>query len=427
MNRGDERAEQAPLGVLLWSLLLCTLVSPVLPGLALTVIAVYAGWTYRKELFERDYVAWTFLAFAGVAALGALVQQTAWGFVSIVFFLLYFTVYVWLKREVSVSQFQTGLSFMSLAGVGIVFVMVVNRWGGFDFLPSTALYFFGLESWKPTDSLRSTGTSGNANLAASLLVSLALITFYKLVRPSASFKDRLIWAVAFSAYLYGFILTGTRMAWIALAFGVAVQLQVLYAEWAKRRLKQLAFSHLFTIFALAGLLLGVKGEWLPRANALHTDLALRLEIWERALHIFHDNWLFGVLPLHFGEVFLREYGTYEYHAHNLFIGIAVDFGIVGFALFVLLLAVSVIRGIQWLHWSRDTRDRELATVLLSIVFGYLGHGLADYTILVPQTGWLFLMALGYIHIRWLQLAPLHVRPPDRKLAQSARTVHSIPK
>src|SRR5690606_37424919 len=161
----------------------------------------------------------------------------------------------------------------------------------FDFLPSSLAYFFGLESWKPTESIRSTGTSGNANLAAGLLVCLALVCFYKIVAAGRSLKQRLFWAGIFAVYALGFDLTGTRMAWIALGAGMAVQLWFLYGSFFKHWLKSFHFSHVLLLIALPGLLLLLGKEWLPREASFDTDLFLRLQIWERSLDIFYDNWL----------------------------------------------------------------------------------------------------------------------------------------
>lgn len=341
---------------------------------------------------------------------------------------MYFWVYNWLKKSVNHEQFYNGLTVMGVAGAGIVLVMLINRAGGFDFLPASVQYFFGLESWKPTDSLRSTGTSGNANLAAGLLVCLALISFYKIIAPGRLVWRRALWAGLFALYMVGFELTGTRMAWIALSFGVAVQLWFLYGGRVREHVRQFHFSNIFIFFAAAAVLLLANKEWLPRQASFNTDLSLRLQIWERALHLFQHDWMFGVLPLHFGEVFKAHYGQYEFHAHNLWIGFAVDFGILGFTLLMLLLVSSLRRGIQWVRWAETKREQGLAILLLSFIFAYFGQGLADYTVLVPQTGWLFLMSLGYIHIRWLQLAPLK-QPQDehRKLTQSTRKVNPLPK
>ena len=418
------RAEGVWQNPLFAALLVCTVLSPVLPGVWLGFIALWAWGKYRWQLLEGDLVTVTLLGLASVALVATLVHQTPWGFVAILFLTVYVVVYSWMKKSLTVAHFRTGLTLTAVTGTGIVAVMLIDRLGGFDFLPSSLAYFFGLELWKPTESIRSTGTSGNANLAAGLLVCLALVCFYKIVAAGRSLKQRLFWAGIFAVYALGFDLTGTRMAWIALGAGMAVQLWFLYGSFFKHWLKSFHFSHVLLLIALPGLLLLLGKEWLPREASFDTDLFLRLQIWERSLDIFYDNWLFGVLPLHFGEVFMEYFGQYEYHAHNLWIGIAVDFGLIGFTLFTLLLVTGLIRGVQWIHWANSRREKELAIVLMSLVMAFLGQGLADYTILVPQTGWLFLLSLGFIHIRWMQLAPLkQPKIEKRKLSHSPRAVH----
>lgn len=411
----------------LLTLLICTLLSPVLPGMCLAAIAAAACWKYRWELFEADLVTATLLGLAGVSLIATLIHETPWGFVSILFFLLYLVVYSWMKKRVSVAQLYNGLIVMSAAGTGIVAVMLIHRWGGFEFLPSALAYFFGLESWKPTVSLRSTGTSGNANLAAGLLVCLALIAFHKAVAAGVSLGRRLFWAGAFVAYIVGFHLTGTRMAWIALSLGLAVVLWFTYGERMRVAVRGLHFSNVWVFVIAAVTVLFANPNWLPRGASFNTDLFLRLQIWERSLLLFQDNWLFGVLPLHFGEVFREYFGQYEFHAHNLLIGVAVDYGIIGFALFALLLVSTLIRGFQWIHRAAG-RERELAIVLMALFFAFIGQGIADYTILVPQTGWVFFMSLSFIHIRWSQLAAAGERKPlKQNVPPAPHTVHSLPK
>ncbi|WP_054951227.1 O-antigen ligase family protein [Numidum massiliense] len=420
--------EDGPQNRLLLALLLCTVMSPILPGICLAAIAGLALWKYRWSLCDRDLVSIALLGLAGVAVIATIVQQTMWGFVSILAFLIYFAVYGWMKREVTVRDFDRGLTFASVAGVGIIVVMLIEQWGGFAFMPDAVGYFFGLDSWKPTESLRSTGTSGNANLAASLLVALALVAFYKLLSPGQTVQAKILWTGVAGSYLVGIALTETRMAWIALSFGLAVQFVFVYGERVRREMKRLHVSHYVVGLIACGIFLAANADLLPRHDSLGSDMLLRFEIWERALRIFNDNWLVGVLPLHFGEVFLHEFGVYEFHAHNMFIGIAVDFGIVGFCLFMLLFVSAVVRGIQWFAMADNARDKGLAIVLLSIVASYVGQGFADYTILVPQTGWLFITSLAFMHIRWLQLAPhKQAKAAKRKMAHVAQAFHLIPK
>ena len=212
----------------------------------------------------------------------------------------------------------------------------------FAFVPRLLLWLGVVEA---DESIRSTGTSGNANLAAGLLVCLALVCFYKIVAAGRSLKQRLFWAGIFAVYALGFDLTGTRMAWIALGAGMAVQLWFfLYGSFFKHWLKSFHFSHVLLLIALPGLLLLLGKEWLPREASFDTACFCGCKYGSGRWTSFYDNWLFGVLPLHFGEVFMEYFGQYEYHAHNLWIGIAVDFGLIGFTLFTLLLVTGLIRG-----------------------------------------------------------------------------------
>ena len=177
------------------------------------------------------------------------------------------------------------------------------------------------------------------------------------------------------------------------------------------------------VAATLGGLVPALGVWLAATGSL-TDasgldsLASRLELWQRSLRMVGDFPLTGIGPGQFDLVLHRLFppllvrgDVYVAHAHNWFLQLALDLGLIGaFAMLGLLRGFA--RGVAVAaSRSTDPRLRRLALALAAGMLGYCVFGLTDAIALGARGGLGFWIVLGLGAALWRTIAHGH-RPPE---------------
>lgn len=114
----------------------------------------------------------------------------------------------------------------------------------------------------------------------------------------------------------------------------------------------------------------------------------RVELWSRALDAIADFPLTGiglgtfqqVVPLRYPYVVLAGSETAISHAHNLFLQVAVDLGLLGLVAFTALLGVSLVAAVQAARHHATRQRRDLALQVVGLGAGLVAvsvHGLID--------------------------------------------------
>jgi O-antigen ligase len=183
--------------------------------------------------------------------------------------------------------------------------------------------------------------------------------------------------------------TGSRGAWVGLIIGLIVQV------WMTGRRKPTVALTLFVIG-----LVTFFPQVIPRSDTLGSTIRARIQVWSTAFQIFREHWLLGTLPLHFGQIFTKKAGFYVYHAHNIFLGIAAEYGAIGLMLFLALVLMTVKRARRWRKVANQKEEKRLAGMLLSQTIALLGHGMYDYPIIAPQVGLMFMLSVIIIHTQY---------------------------
>jgi hypothetical protein len=110
-------------------------------------------------------------------------------------------------------------------------------------------------------------------------------------------------------------------------------------------------------------------------------VALRLDIWSRALAMIHDMPYTGVGLNAFPLIHIHFYPGFllgpEPHAHNLFLQAGVDLGLPGLGALLWLLAAFYLTVIQAYRATSNRNLRVLLVGLAAGVLAYIGHGLLD--------------------------------------------------
>jgi O-antigen ligase len=229
---------------------------------------------------------------------------------------------------------------------------------------------------------RAQSTFMNANIYATAIEWVVLFCAYQLLRVEVG--KRLFYEVTIALNLVGLYLCNSRTATVALGAGV-LALMIWNKRW-RALLKTLAVAAAFVavVYALPGLSF--------RFGQVGNDLQLRLAIWHTALKGILANPLFGEGALTYLKIYGQYGGPAVIHAHNLLLEPLLSFGFVGTGLLVSSL-LALFRGLR--PRQRSTEDRQIFSLILSILLSVLVHGLADVTILNIQTGLLFLVALSF--------------------------------
>lgn len=197
-----------------------------------------------------------------------------------------------------------------------------------------------------------------------------------------------------------------------------------------------AGAALLVVIALALVSVTLDGRGLA-VHLLSTDnwagiaIALRLDIWSRALAMLSDMPYTGIGLNMFPTILSHFYPGYllgpEAHAHNLYLQTALDLGVPGLLAFVWLMVawgVSVRRNYRALSLilQPDGRSNESQILLAGLAAGaiaYLAHGVMDALMLgaKPSVALWILLAMG--------AAPVH-QPPDASLEASPSAAQRPP-
>lgn len=200
---------------------------------------------------------------------------------------------------------------------------------------------FGLSSGS---SLYITGIYGD-----NKRLGYALVAFLGVALAAMISKKQLLWSVSFSVLmLFVVFISGTRMAWLALAWFVFFALAVLWFAGYRPNRKYLAGALVVLLFV------GAVGSQTPsvrqkvsaslaafNGSSLDTASSGRISIWQTSVDMFSDNWINGVGVRGFryayadyskpDDMFIHGEGQKmgAYHPHQIVLEMMAEMGVVG--------------------------------------------------------------------------------------------------
>ncbi len=244
---------------------------------------------------------------------------------------------------------------------------------------AVANYFSGGAYYTNYDRFSSGDT--NPDGFGFILVLGIPVAWYLAVSMSATQMGRL-WKLVNYVYipaaLLGIALSGTRTALVAtipaLAFGLA----------SLTRLRLAARIAIFLLLTLAILMLLPHVQTLTSFQRFSTtateltagDLNNRTNNWREGLASFAEHPLLGV-----GSNMYRSVNSLGKVAHNSYISVLVEVGLIGFALFGMILAIAVIQA-----WDLPKWDKSFWLALLAV----WAIGASTLTWEFRKSTWLFL-------------------------------------
>jgi len=293
--------------------------------------------------------------------------------------LLFYLAQVFLKKK--------QVKILLLIMIASVFLLSIDgiyqRIAGVDFIRSRPLETTNL------GDLAVTGTFGHYNGFGSYLGVLIFITFGFLGQVRKLWQKTFLFLV-FLLAVANIILTFSRGAWIALL--IACLFLIIFSKKKENRIFFLLFLGIFTCVVFSIPMVRERLLTIVRSGA---D-ADRFRIWKAAFMMFKESPLLGKglgSFMHYSNKYMNILPQY---AHNCYLQILAETGLIGFVSFIWFLGAIVFKGF------RELRER-FDSSFFGLFFGllvFLTHAFFDtqlFTIRLSILFWL-LTAFVIIHI-----------------------------
>lgn len=258
-------------------------------------------------------------------------------------------------------------SFVQLAVATLMFISVIDRpsrmrgvqwaivlWTCLATTFAVAEYYMGLTSV-------AVGFVGNRNGLAGG-ISIAIVFSYLLYQANPGGLAKLFLVLALPAFFLGLALTLSRTGFIMLGVGL---MAVWYRIVREKGLLILAGS--LAVFSLVTLLLPDTvwkraGTIVPAISQQRDTFGLRVRLWEAGMRMIEDRPVFGVGPANFITALprysWRERPGRELVAHNAYISVAAEMGLVGLALFLMMYVLAFREAHFAFRWARRAGSKE---------------------------------------------------------------------
>ena len=171
----------------------------------------------------------------------------------------------------------------------------------------------------------------------------------------------------------GLLATGSRASLLGLAFSAMI-----FALVAEQRLIP------FGIAAVAAIPFVLPEDLLYRFTAAltlkDTSTQYRMSIYSACFDMLQDYWTVGIGVGAFAVVYPRYLfaASNSYHAHNLFLQVFLELGILGFSVFILFMIFWLQRLYRSIVADSGKGSRFLTATIMSGMLGLLVQGMFDH-------------------------------------------------
>ena len=269
------------------------------------------------------------------------------------------------------SQLDGLVFFLVLAGTAVAFYGICQY-----------LFGWGYQSaaWVDSDmfsdiTFRTPSTLENPNMLGQYLTLIIPLGGAKLL-GSKKWSDRIFYFLCCAIMCICMILTFSRGAWLGLLFAGAI----FFIFMNPRFILLVPVCLVAMYFVLPNT---VISRFTSIGNMGDNSTSYRVSIWMGTLAMLKDYWLCGVGPG--TAAFNMVYPAYSYHgivaphAHNLFLQIVCDLGIIGLIVFILLIFVYGRMLCRALSRETDRKSRLLQLATLGGAMGFLVQAMTDYS------------------------------------------------
>ena len=271
---------------------------------------------------------------------------------------LQLVVFVWLMWEIAWSPArQRALLQAYVLGASVAALVTIHNY------LAGANYFSGGD---PTDIARFAALNQDPNeLGLTLALGMPMAWYVSLAEPRG--RGTWVWRLYFPLAMTGILLTASRGSVLAGLVGLSI------IPWTLGRLRLRTKAALYAL-AAASLVLAsqvVPAASLARIASTRADIAAghfggRGAIWRAGLEVARDHPLVGVGAGGFEEA-VEPTIHQEMVAHNVFLSILVEDGLVGLVLFVAMILATLVP----LHHLPLVQRRFSTVLLLTLAVGSL--------------------------------------------------------
>ncbi|MGM0378130.1 MAG: O-antigen ligase family protein [Bacillota bacterium] len=263
-------------------------------------------------------------------------------------------------------------------------------------------YFIGVpmkSGWVDPSSgidIRVFSTFENPNLFAEYLIMILPIIYSLFFIVKSNFEKIILLTITFVLFI-SLIFTYSRGGWIGCIIGIIVFIFLYKPHYI-----------IGMIFLAIGSLNFLPQRFLKRILSIGSlkDASnyYRMQIWEKSLEIIKDFPLTGVGLGYksFREISLKYIYEYDpFHAHNTYIELAIEIGLIGLALFILLglgLFKLTLRSLDM-----DNKKGLLVLGLFSGLISLMAHGAAEHVLYNPKIILIFWLNIGFINSIYLKM------------------------
>lgn len=167
-----------------------------------------------------------------------------------------------------------------------------------------------------------------------------------------------------------------------------ILIATLVLSLTKNNKKVFVFLGIFTVVIV--ILMIFSNRIFPRYEFIGNSLGTRKEIWDNAIKLFKQTFLFGSGPMAYQNATWVTHPAN--HAHNIALDVLINFGIVGI-LVIAPLFVGIVKQVY------SIRKRNLFRLIIALTVVVVLHGMLDVTILWHQTAYIYfsvLLAVGKV-------------------------------
>ncbi len=375
------------------STILCFILPPV--GILLLFVLSFFTIikTWKDKQFHFSIVSFFFVCLL-VSTIGAVIQmRNPLLFIDSLMILGYLGIYLRIVSTSSIDSFRNFTWIMIFGGLyNCVIGWAAHLLKGYPILELLMGTKLIAES-TPKNYSRLIGSAYNPNFTMHLLL-IALTFLLAEILTNIRKKQWVAVSWQFPILLIlsnGVLATGSRA-------GFLIMLCIYFIFFL--RLNKVAFllSAAFTFLQSKSLL-----QLMPRNDTIDGSFQIREDIWLNSIELWNQHFLFGTTPHGFRIAYDSLFNQGVPHAHNIFIGFFVEYGVIGGLAFLIFLCATLYNMINLMIYN-DKNKRFVEYFLLSLPVIFL-TGMLDEPTFSPQIAILSIMLLSY----WDQYMEKHVK------------------
>ena len=221
----------------------------------------------------------------------------------------------------------------------------------------------------------------NTNYYATICEFIIIIAMYYFL-SNKNKNNRLYFLCVSTLAFIVLFLTANRTAL------PTILIATLVLSLTKNNKKVFVFLGIFTVVIV--ILMIFSNRIFPRYEFIGNSLGTRKEIWDNAIKLFKQTFLFGSGPMAYQNATWVTHPAN--HAHNIALDVLINFGIVGI-LVIAPLFVGIVKQVY------SIRKRNLFRLIIALTVVVVLHGMLDVTILWHQTAYIYfsvLLAVGKV-------------------------------